>query len=66
MNYVRILHVAVSWTMFYLTATLSSDDPALFMGTPIALQLVGRTSEDEAVIGMTEIVDAAIRELLAL
>lgn len=48
--------------MLQLTATLPPDDPATFKGTPIALQLVGRTLEDEAVIGMTEIVDAAIKE----
>jgi amidase len=46
-----------------LTAILSSDDPAIFKGTPIALQLVGQTLEDEAVIGMAEIVDAAIKKL---
>lgn len=41
------------------------DDSAIFKGTPIGLQLVGRTMEDEAVIGMTEIVDAAVKQLLA-
>jgi len=40
-------------------------DPTIFKGTPIALQLVGRTLEDEAVIGMAEIVDAAIEKLRA-
>jgi len=37
-------------------------DPAIFKGTPIALQLVGQTMEDEAVIGMSEIVDEAIKK----
>jgi amidase len=41
--------------------TSDLDDPATFKGAPIALQLVGRTLEDEAVIGMAEIVDAAIK-----
>jgi amidase len=45
-----------------LTLALPPDDPAIFKGTPIALQLVGRTLEDEVVIGMTEIVDAAIKK----
>ena len=57
--------IAVSWNILthYI---LHSDDPAIFKGTPIALQLVGRTLEDEAVIGMAEIVDAAIKKSRAL
>ena len=38
-----------------------SDDPELFHGLPIGLQLVGRTLEEEAVIAMTEIVDRALK-----
>jgi amidase len=35
-------------------------DPEKFKNAPICLQLVGRTLEEEAVIKMTEIVDAAL------
>ena len=38
------------------------DDPELFHGLPIGLQLVGRTLEEEAVIAMTEIVDRALKD----
>ncbi|OBZ80049.1 Acetamidase [Grifola frondosa] len=36
-------------------------DPATFQNAPVALQLVGRSLEEEAVIAMTEIVDAALK-----
>ncbi|KAI9448509.1 general amidase [Lactarius indigo] len=36
------------------------DSPETFKGAPISLQLVGPTQEDEAVIAMTEIVEAAL------
>ena len=38
-----------------------ADDPTKLTDAPVALQLVGRTLEDEAVIGMTEVVDAALK-----
>lgn len=38
-----------------------SDDPKTFENAPISVQLVGRTLEEEAVIGMGEIVDAALK-----
>ncbi|KDQ55801.1 hypothetical protein JAAARDRAFT_37227 [Jaapia argillacea MUCL 33604] len=38
-------------------------DPTTFNNAPVALQLVGRTLEEEAVIGMTEVVDAALRQM---
>ena len=38
------------------------DDPEMFHGLPIGLQLVGRTLEEEAVIAMTEIVDRALKD----
>jgi len=41
------------------------DDPATFKGARIALQLVGRTLEEEAVIAMTEVVDEAVKKLQA-
>jgi amidase len=39
-----------------------ADTPELFPGTPVGLQLIGRTLEEEAVIGMTEIVDNALKK----
>ncbi|KAL6310386.1 general amidase [Sparassis latifolia] len=36
-------------------------DPATFKNAPIGLQLVGHTLEEEVVIAMTEIVDAALK-----
>jgi amidase len=34
----------------------------VFPGVPVGLQLLGRTLEEEAVIGMVELVDAAIKK----
>ena len=42
-----------------LTAAL--DDPKKYENAPVSIQIVGRTQEDEAVIGLAEIVDAAIQ-----
>lgn len=36
-------------------------DPELFHGLPVGLQLIGRTLEEEGVIGMTEVVDRALK-----
>ena len=36
------------------------DDPELFDGLPVGLQLIGRTLEEEGVIAMTEVVVAAL------
>lgn len=41
---------------------LRVDDPSVWRNAPIALQLVGRSLEEEAVIGMTEIVAAALKK----
>ena len=38
------------------------DDPSRYANAPIAIQLVGRTLEEEAVIAMSEIVDASVKE----
>ncbi|KAG6330360.1 hypothetical protein ID866_8729 [Astraeus odoratus] len=38
-----------------------SYDPETFKNAPVGLQLVGRTLEEEAIIAMTEIVDAAFK-----
>ena len=48
--------------LFRFVSSLS-DDPELFHGLPIGLQLAGRTLEEEAVIAMTEIVDRALKDL---
>ncbi|KAF9241344.1 amidase signature enzyme [Melanogaster broomeanus] len=40
-------------------------DPEVFKNAPVCLQLVGRTLEEEAVIAMTEIVDAALKAVKA-
>lgn len=34
----------------------------MFPGVPVGLQLLGRMQEEEAVIGMVELVDAAIKK----
>ena len=39
-----------------------TDHPDVFRGMPVGLQLIGRTLEEEAVIGMVELVDAAIKK----
>ena len=64
MSYVRQCPCGHCYTFFLplLTASLL-DDPDTFKGAPVGLQLVGRTLEEEAVIAMTEIVDAALKEL---
>ncbi|KAF8898954.1 general amidase [Infundibulicybe gibba] len=38
------------------------DDPSTYKDAPISVQLVGRTLEEEAVIAMSEIVDAALKK----
>lgn len=38
------------------------DDPAVYHGMPIGLQIIGRRGEDEAVIRMTEIVEQAVKK----
>ncbi|KAI0651823.1 general amidase [Trametes meyenii] len=38
-------------------------DPETFKNAPVGLQLVGRTLEEEAVIAMTQIVDAALMQM---
>lgn len=46
----------------YMTLiTHSADDPETFTNAPISVQLVGRTLEEEAIIGMAEVVDAAVK-----
>jgi amidase len=58
------LWTGITADVFSRTLTLLPDDPNTFKGAPIGLQLVGRTLEEEAVIAMTEIVDAAVKDFL--
>jgi Asp-tRNA(Asn)/Glu-tRNA(Gln) amidotransferase A subunit family amidase len=37
------------------------DDPSTFENAPVSIQVVGRTLEEEAVIAISEIVDAAVK-----
>lgn len=46
--------------MLLLTES-QTDNPETFWNAPIGLQLIGRCQEEEAVIAMTEIVDAALK-----
>ena len=39
-----------------------TDEPETFKNAPVAVQLVGRTLEEEAVIGMAEVVDSALKQ----
>lgn len=39
-----------------------ADDPEVYKNGPIGLQIVGQKDEDEAVIRMAEIVDAALKK----
>ena len=42
-----------------------ADSPETFENAPVCVQVVGRTQEDEAVIGMAEIVDRAVKQYKA-
>lgn len=50
-------------TIRYTLLSYSSDEPEVFRDAPVGLQLVGRTLEEESVIAMTEIVDAALKSV---
>ena len=50
-------------TIRYTLLSHSSDEPEVFRDAPVGLQLVGRTLEEESVIAMTEIVDAALKSV---
>lgn len=45
---------------------MSADTPDTYKNAPIAIQLVGKTQEEEAVIAMGEIVDVALKKHLNL
>ena len=46
-----------------LTKSSLSDTPETFKDAPVAVQLVGRTGEDEVVVAMVDILDEALKEL---
>jgi amidase len=52
------LHILIDNRLF-LIATI--DTPEVYANAPIAVQVVARTLEEEAVIAMSEIVDAALK-----
>jgi amidase len=57
--------VTLSFSRSPALILISEDDsPETFKNAPVGLQLVGQNQEDEAVIAMTEIVDAALRSKL--
>ena len=59
------MYVILSFSRFHALILISEDDsPETFKNAPVGLQLVGQNQEDEAVIAMTEIVDAALRSKL--
>ena len=45
--------------------TVNVDDPNVFANAPISIQVIGRTLEEEAVIAMSERVDAAVKKFKA-
>lgn len=47
--------------MWMLKVVATPDHPETFEKAPVGLQLVGQTLEEEAVLAMTEIVDAALK-----
>ena len=61
-------YVGTQWKVSSsLTAlTVDADEPERFKNAPIGLQVIGGPLEEEAVIAMTEVVDAALKTLSAL
>ena len=43
----------------------STDDPEIYKGAPVGVQLVGPTLQEEALLGVGKIVDAAIKAFSA-
>lgn len=44
-----------------ISYTDASDDPELYQGMPIGLQVIGRRGEDEAVLKMTEMIAGLLK-----
>ena len=42
-----------------------ADDPEIYKGAPVGVQVVGPTLQEEALLGVGEIVDAAIKAFSA-
>ena len=42
-------------------ANHATDDPECFKGLPVGIQLVGPTLQEEVVLGIGEVVDAALK-----
>jgi amidase len=61
MSSVRCLLSLVSMHKYRMMISL--DDPKTFANAPVSIQVVGRTMEEEAVIAMSEVVDAALKSL---
>lgn len=55
------LVLSADWYSTDFNCVWLADDPDLFHGLPVGLQLIGRTQEEEAVIAMTEVVDRALK-----
>ena len=53
--------VSSCFRCLYIQHVLCLDDPKVFHGAPVGLQLVGKTLEEEAVLAMTGIVVEALR-----
>ena len=49
------------WLTEYFSITFFSDDPEIYQGAPISLQLVGRRYEDEKVIEALEYITEQIK-----
>lgn len=55
------VRAALSFVVSHVANFEKVDSPETYKNAPVGLQLVGQSQEDEAVIAMTEIVDAALK-----
>lgn len=60
-NYNLCEHMILLLSIYIQLTLATADEPAVFQNAPVALQVIGRTLEDEAVIAMAQIVDAALK-----
>ncbi len=61
---INLVRVTAELLVLTLIRAPSEDEPETFHGAPIALQVVGRTLEEEAIIGMGEVVDTAVHSYM--
>lgn len=54
-GFVFILYFCVHALMFLL------DDPELYKGLPVGVQIVGSTLQEEVVLGIGEVIEAALK-----